>query len=149
MPKQFDLEQFIPYRLHQAAERTSQQFREHYRSAYNINRTEWRTLFHIGSYGPISARDISRRSRLDATLISRAVVKLEDCDWVERKHRPGDRRGHDLVLTVAGLKVFRELQALAGRFNGKLTDALGRDASRKLLDYLAELEACAEEDLID
>ncbi|MEM0986092.1 MAG: MarR family winged helix-turn-helix transcriptional regulator [Pseudomonadota bacterium] len=143
-PSTFDLETFLPYRLHVAAEQVSQQFHDHYRRAYGINRSEWRTLFHIGSYGPISAAEISRRSRLDKTLLSRAVLKLESRGWVVRRYRKGDRRGHDLAVTPAGSDIFEALRALASSFNDKIVEALGADASERLLNSLYRLEALAE-----
>lgn len=139
----FDLETFLPYRLHQAAERTSQQFQKHYRDTYGMNRTEWRVLLHVGSYGPVSATQIARRSRLDKAVISRAIFKLEQDGLIERRHRPNDRRGHDLALTDRGARVFERLREMAAAFNAELIGLLGDREGRQLLEALHRLERAA------
>lgn len=121
----FDLELFLPYRLYQAAEKTSQAFHAHYREKYDLSRTEWRVLFNVGQYGPISAVDISKRSNLEKTKISRSVQRLEEREWLRRIFLVTDRRRHQLELTKKGLKVFRELAKLAEEFNNHYAELLG------------------------
>ena len=136
----FDLENFLPYRLHIAAESTSQDFYAHYKDNYGLNRSEWRVMFHIGQNGPISATEISKQSRLEKSKISRAIQKLEQRGWVKRSFNPGNRRGHDLLLTPEGTASFEELRSLAATFNKRLAKQLGTDAMQKLLDQLHLLE---------
>lgn len=145
----FEMEAFLPYRLHQAAESVSRDFQQHYKQTYGINRSEWRTLFHIGSYGPIGAAEISQRSRLDKTILSRAILKLEERGWVERQFRKGDRRGHDLVLTQEGSKTFEELRELASRFNKQLIKTLGSKQADRLLADLVSLEKLNQREAVD
>jgi len=140
MTSSFDLDNFLPYRLYQAAERTSSDFYQIYREKYGLRRTEWRVLFNIGQYGPISATEIANRSGLEKTKISRAVQRLFERGWVRRIHLESDRRTQKLELTKAGQKVFHELARLASTFNQKFEDQLGREALTKLLDDLRRLD---------
>jgi len=73
----FDLQDFLPYLLNQAAEASSLAFQETYKGRYGMLRNEWRVLFHLGIYGRMTARDIGQRARMHNTRISRAVAKLE------------------------------------------------------------------------
>jgi DNA-binding MarR family transcriptional regulator len=136
----FDLENFLPYRLYQVAEQTSQAFYQHYREKYGLGRTEWRVLFNVGQYGPISAVDISRRSNLEKTKISRAAQRLTERDWVRRVYLQSDRRRHQLELTREGVKVFRELSKLAATYNQQLEDVIGAERSKALIEELKALE---------
>jgi len=136
----FDLELFLPYRLYQAAEKTSKAFHAHYREKFDLSRTEWRVLFNVGQYGPISAVDISKRSNLEKTKISRAVQRLEERGWLRRIFLESDRRRHQLELTKTGLKVFRELAKLAGQFNAHYAELLGEKQLEELTQSVKFLE---------
>lgn len=141
----FNLENFLPYRLHQAAEQTSQAFYQHYREKYGLGRTEWRVLFNVGQYGPLSAVDISKRSNLEKTKLSRAAQRLHERGWLRRIHLESDRRRHELELTREGVKVFRELSKLAADFNQRLELIVGRDRSLALVQELKSLEQSIHE----
>ena len=83
----FDLADFLPYLLNQAAEASSRQFQDHYRKKYGMLRTEWRVLFHLGRYGKLTAKEISARAAIHKTKISRAVAALQSKRYL---HREGD-----------------------------------------------------------
>jgi len=140
MAANFDLDNFLPYRLHQAAERTSSDFYQQYREKYSLRRTEWRVLFNIGQYGPISATEIAEASGLEKTKISRAVQRLFERGWLRRIHLESDRRKQELELTKSGLKVFHELAKLASTFNQKFEERLGNSAMTQLLQDLRRLD---------
>ncbi|MGE0180805.1 MAG: MarR family winged helix-turn-helix transcriptional regulator [Parvularculaceae bacterium] len=140
MADPFDLENFLPYRLHQAAEQSSLSFRKAYQDKYGMTRPDWRVLFNIGQYGPITAVELSRKAFLHKTKISRAVVRLERRRWLRRIEDPEDRRSHALILTKEGMRVFADLRAMAKDYNDRLTNALGRNDAKLLLAQLRKLE---------
>ena len=80
-----DLRLFLPYLLNQAAEASSLDFQRVYKDKYGLLRTEWRVLFHLGCYGPMTATDIGRRARLHKTKISRAVSALQTKRYLTRE----------------------------------------------------------------
>jgi DNA-binding MarR family transcriptional regulator len=141
----FDLENFLPYRLYQAAEQTSQAFYHYYRETYGLGRTEWRVLFNVGQYGPLSAVEISKRSNLEKTKISRAVQRLYERGWLRRIYLESDRRRHQLELTKDGLKVSRELSKMAASFNQQIEDIIGRERAQQLISELQKLEESVSE----
>ena len=73
---EFDLKDFLPYLLNQAAEEASLGFQVLYKERYGMLRTEWRVLFHLGRYGDMTAKEICDRARTHKTKVSRAVAAL-------------------------------------------------------------------------
>ena len=130
----------MPYRLYQAMERTSQNFRDLYKKHYGLTRTEWRVMLNVGQYGPIEAGEISKRSFLHKTKISRAVNSLEKKRWLERVHVEGDRRRQTLRLTPLGKQNFDKLANLAMKYNEKLIESIGVEAFQKLNTLLFQIE---------
>jgi len=134
-PSDFDLKQFLPYLLNQAAEATSLAFQQHYKDRYGMLRTEWRVLFHLGRYGTLNAREICDRAQLHKTKVSRAVSALETKRYLSRATSQQDRRNELLTLTKSGEAVFRDLIVAARRFDESL-------AARFSADEVAVLRKC-------
>lgn len=135
----FDLDQFLPYLLNQAAEATSRGFQSVYRERYGFTRTQWRVLANLGKFGAMSARDICAISHIEKTKVSRAVSALESAGMLSRSPSATDRRAEILSLTDKGQAVFAELGALALRFDASLREELGPGAAKALSDLLRRL----------
>ncbi|MCV2894021.1 MarR family winged helix-turn-helix transcriptional regulator [Lentibacter sp. XHP0401] len=138
----FDLQDFLPYLLNQAAEESSLSFQNIYKARYGMLRTEWRVLFHLGIYGRMSAKEICERSKMHKTKISRAVARLEERRFLTRERDAGDRRLEALELTAAGRAAYIELRGVAMDYDAKLAEAFSPDdvaVLRKLLHHLAKL----------
>lgn len=121
----FDLQDFLPYLLNQAAEDTSLQFQATYRPKYGLLRTEWRVLFHLGCYGDMMAKEICERARLHKTKVSRAVSALEARRLVNRVECDTDRRQAMLSLTHQGHVLFENLRSDAEAYSRQLQSRLG------------------------
>lgn len=137
----FDLEQFLPYLLNQAAEATSHRFEKEYRDRYGFTRTQWRVLANLGKFGAMTARDICAISHIEKTKVSRAVAALETTGMLHRSPSERDRRAEVLSLTEKGLGVFAELGSLAVSFDRQLRDMLGSDQAGQLQALLRRLMA--------
>lgn len=138
----FDLQQFLPYLLNQAAEQVSLGFQTLYKTRYGMLRTEWRVLFHLGRYGEMTAKALCDRGRLHKTKVSRAVAKLEARRFLQRRTVPQDRRAEVLALTAAGRAAYADLHAQAQVFDRQLTAGLSPaqdQALRQALVILAKL----------
>lgn len=118
--EEFDLQNFLPYLLNQAAEDSSLEFQRVYRSRYGMLRTEWRVLFHLGIYGRMTAKEIGQRSKMHKTKISRAVAKLAQRRFLTRERDEEDRRLEYLELTPAGERAYRELRAVARDYDREI-----------------------------
>ncbi len=120
----FALPDFLPYLLNQAAEASSAEFQQHYRMKYGMLRNEWRVLFHLGCYGPMTAKQICDLASLHKTKVSRAVGALSAKRMLMRETVPTDRRNEILSLTRHGASVFADLSDAAQRYDAKLCAAL-------------------------
>ncbi|MDP7184189.1 MAG: helix-turn-helix domain-containing protein [Paracoccaceae bacterium] len=138
----FDLMLFLPYLLNQAAEECSVSFQQHYKDKYNMLRTEWRVLFHLGYYGDMTAREICNRSKLHKTKVSRAVASLQKRRFLTREKLPHDRRSEVLKLSPAGVAAYRDLRESALSYDQDVTKDFSKpevDALRQALLKLARL----------
>jgi len=140
--EKYDLVDFTPYLLNQAAEATSLAFQKHYKDRYGMLRTEWRVLFHLGNYGPMHAIDICTRARIHKTKVSRAVAALEQKRFLSRGDEVRDKRHELLSLTRQGERVFKELFKAAQEFDANLMLAFTpkeQDILKRCLMRIADL----------
>lgn len=138
----FDLADFLPYLLNQAADVLSLGFQTHYKDRYGMLRTEWRVLFHLGRYGPMTATEICTRARLHKTKVSRAVGALEDKRFLARSTVESDRRHATLMLTRQGQTVFDRLQEDARAFDARVREGMTAQEAeilRRCLVRIADL----------
>lgn len=135
----FDLQQFLPYLLNQAAERSSLEFQQVYRDRYGMLRTEWRVLFHLGLYGKMTAGGIGQSAKMHKTKISRAVHRLADRRFLTRARDEADRRVEHLELTDQGRKAYAELREIAMEYDAALTAQLTPEENAVLRGALRKL----------
>lgn len=142
----FELANFLPYLLNQAAEAAGAQFQATYRSEYGMLRTEWRVLVHLGLYGDMNATEIGRRSKTHRTKISRAVAALQAKRFLVRHENLEDRRSELLTLSRAGRKAFVRLCERARRYNARLAASFAPADYDVLVRCLSELTKQLESD---
>jgi len=123
----FDLEEFLPYLLNQAAEAASRGFQDIYRSRYGMTRTQWRVMANLGKFGAMTASDICNISHIEKTKVSRAVSGLEHEGLLARSPSKLDRRAEVLSLTDKGLGVFADLGREAINYDNALRTRLGHN----------------------
>ena len=137
---EFDLEQFLPFRLNRAAEFIALRFAAAYKAEYGLTRPEWRTLAALGSSGRMTATEVGVHSTMHKTKVSRAVFALEERRWLKRTQDDGDRRVEHLELTAAGTKAYQELTRLARDYSAELEGLLGTDGLQALSSGLTAVE---------
>lgn len=128
----FDLEEFLPYLLNQAAEVASRGFQEIYRSRYAMTRTQWRVMANLGKFGAMTARDICAISHIEKTKVSRAVAQMEYDGLLARSPSEQDRRAEILSLTEAGQAAYVDLGRRALDYDAALRKDLGAGAGGDL-----------------
>lgn len=137
---EFDVRQFLPYLLNQAAEASSLEFQKVYKDKYGMLRNEWRVLFHLAIYRQMTASDIGARAQMHKTKISRAVHRLAERRYITRTRSADDRRVEYLTLTPMGQKVYDDLKSIAADYDAALTDGMSDTqlaTLRSLLERLA------------
>ena len=135
----FDLEDFLPYLLNQAAEATSHGFQAIYRDRHGFTRTQWRVMANLGKFGAMTARDICAISHIEKTKVSRAVAALEQAAMLSRTPSETDRRAEMLSLTPKGQTTFVQLGKLATGFDRQLRETLGPAQAERFASILRRL----------
>lgn len=138
-PGDFDLSDFLPYLLNQAAEESSLAFQQVYKDRYGLLRTEWRVLFHLGMYGQLTAKEIGIRAKTHKTKISRAVAGLERRRFLTRTRDDRDRRHEILTLTSAGQGAYADLRAVAQDYHERLIGRFSKTDAARLRQMLRDL----------
>lgn len=138
-PTDFDLKDFIPYLLNQAAEQTSRSFESYYKSKYNMSRTEWRVVFHLGRYGKLTSKAICDRARMHKTKVSRAVQSLQDKAFLKRQRSVDDKRHELLALSPTGATAFNDLLEEAKQFDAHLVATFSKEDQNTLRGMLTTL----------
>ena len=136
---EFDLMDFLPYLMNQAADALSLQFQKVYRQEYGMLRTEWRVLFHLGCYGEMTAKEICDRARIHKTKVSRAVAALEQKRFLKRQELVTDRRHALLSLTATGQRAFSDLSIRARKFDAEVRAGLTAEESDILYRCLGRI----------
>lgn len=144
---EFDLQNFLPFLLNQAAEESSLAFQRAYKDRYGMLRSEWRVLFHLGVHGRMTATEIGERARIHKTKISRAVQRLGERRYLTRTRDERDRRSEHLQLTAAGEAVYRDLRSIAQTYDRRLSAEFTRGENailRVMLRRLAQMGPLAK-----
>ena len=128
----FELLDFLPYLMNQAADALSIEFQGYYKSKYGMLRTEWRVLFHLGCYGEMTAKEICDRARIHKTKASRAIAALENKRFLKRRELQSDRRHAVLNLTPLGTQAFEDLSRAARDFDAKVREGMTPDEAETL-----------------
>ena len=135
----FDLRDFMPYLLNQAADASSRDFQSYYKGKYGRLRTEWRVLFHLGRYGAMTARQVCDRAGIHKTKVSRAVATLDSKRFVRREEMAHDRRHEQLHLTAQGRAVFADLTQEAQRFDAAMLAEFTETEVKQIRAFLTRI----------
>lgn len=135
----FDLQDFLPYLLAQAADASSLGFQRYYKAQYGMLRTEWRVVFHLGRYGKMTAKEICTRARIHKTKVSRAVAALEEKRFLTRSEVLDDRRHEELHLTRSGQAAYADLSIQAKQFDEELLAKVPAENLKVLKNCLRQI----------
>lgn len=134
------LEQFLPYRFANLAEKISVSLSRIYVDRFGITVAEWRTLATLGEFGELQAKQVARHSNMDKVRVSRAVASLLAKDLLVRSPCPGDSRASLLHLSPAGRRLYQQLVPQALGWEQALVEPLSEEERRVLFGVLDQLE---------
>jgi DNA-binding MarR family transcriptional regulator len=141
---EFDLEQFLPYRLSLLTNTISDGIARGYRHRHEIRVTEWRILAVLGRYPGLTASEVGERTAMDKVAISRAVKTLMGKGLLQRRTDESDRRRRRLFLTPGrGQSVLDEIIPRAQQYELLLLNILEKQERKSLSRILAKLQAQA------
>lgn len=137
LPDLVSLERMFTHRLHTLSKLTDRLTQGAYLSDAGIALSEGRCLSAIGSFTPLSVKDLAYRANLDKGQASRAAQSLVDQGLVLKQASATDGRGVVLTLTAAGDAVCERLMRVIGRRNDEIVSCLNA-AEREQLDVLLD-----------
>lgn len=135
------LDRTFTYRLHLLHKISDQQTQQTYAAEAGLSMSDGRCLATIGSFEPLSVKDLARYANLDKGQASRAAQALVDQGLVKKKDSAEDGRGVTLSLSAAGRRVWVRTMALIQRRNEEIFGCLSAGELHtldRLLDRLIE-----------
>jgi DNA-binding MarR family transcriptional regulator len=123
----YPLERSFTYRLHLLHKMTDQHSQHAYVRETGLTLSDGRCLAAIGSFEPLSVKDLAEKANLNKGQASRAAQALADQGLVRKDDHAEDGRGVVLTLSPAGRKAWAKTMALIEKRNhqifGCLTEA--------------------------
>lgn len=135
------LERYLPYRLSILSNRVSGMIAETYKHKFALSITEWRIMAVLGEYPGISADEVSAKTQIEKSLISRAIAKLQQRKMVDRALDSDDRRRSILQLSDTGMSIYQELVPVSYAYEQKLLECFSDKEAKTfntLLDRLSQ-----------
>jgi DNA-binding MarR family transcriptional regulator len=140
-PAQFLLEEFLPYELSIAANRTSRLFARRYSEAFGLTIADWRVLAVVGRFGDITPSAVAERTEMDKVRVSRAASGLVARGLLEQVADPDDGRARRLRLSADGNRIHDAIVPLARTLEARLAAGLSAREWASLRACLRKLNA--------
>lgn len=138
------LERYLPYRLSILSNRISALISETYSAKFALSITEWRIMAVLGEYPGVSADEVSLKTQIEKSILSRAISKLLHRKLLERAFDPADKRRSMLRLTETGLSVYDELVPISYDYEQQLLTCFNDSESQQFSELIDRLYAHAE-----
>ena len=133
------LERFLPYRLSILSNKVSDIVAQTYKDKFALSITEWRIMAVLGEYPGISADEISVKTQLEKSILSRAISKLLKRNLIDRITAADDRRRSEIYLSETGKNVYEEIVPLSYDYEKQLLSCLSpseKQVFSELIDRL-------------
>ena len=118
------LDRTLTYRLHQLHKLTDADSQSAYPEHTGLSMSDGRCLTTIGTFEPLSVKELAEKANLNKGQASRAAQALVDQSLVLKADHPGDGRGVVLTLTSAGRKVFKRSMDMVAQRNEQIFGCL-------------------------
>ncbi len=145
MSNKLSLQQFLPYRCANLAERISLSLSRIYAEQFDITIAEWRTIATLAEHGSLRAKAVGELTNMDKVRVSRAVSSLAARELISRTPSTEDNRATDLALSPQGLALYRRIVPLALEWERELIDGLNQREQNSLFRLLDKLDQRVEE----
>ena len=128
---------FLPYQLSLTSNAVSGRIAQEYRARFGLSVPEWRVMAVLGDAGPLTQRDLTKRTLMDKVAVNRACKVLEDRGLASRRPNEQDGRSHLLELTATGEDVHAQIMPLATEMERRMFGCFDKrelEQFRALLD---------------
>ncbi|ARN75247.1 MarR family winged helix-turn-helix transcriptional regulator [Oceanicoccus sagamiensis] len=133
------LERYLPYRLSILSNKVSGIIAQTYKGKFALSITEWRIMAVLGEYPEASADEVSARTQIEKSILSRAISKLLSRKLITRSFDKDDKRRSILMLTKTGLSVYDEMVPISYKYEQDLLTCFNkqeREVFSQLIDRL-------------
>jgi DNA-binding MarR family transcriptional regulator len=137
--KPLNLDTFLPYRLSVTSNKISGIIADTYKDKFAISITEWRIMAVLGSNPGSSADEVSAKTQIEKSILSRAISKLLQRKLIEREFDEEDRRRSILTLSSTGVSVYNEVVPISYDYEQRFLACFSDEEQqqfRHLLDRL-------------
>jgi DNA-binding MarR family transcriptional regulator len=107
-------------------------------ASVDIRPAQYSVLAVIEANPGLSQSDLADFLGIERARLARMLDRLEKRRLAERRLSPRDRRSHALYLTREGQKTLKRIKALAARHEAHLSDKLGAEKRRLMIDLLRD-----------
>lgn len=138
------LERYLPYRLSIVSNKISSIVAQTYKDKFALSITEWRIMAVLGEYPGISADEISAKTQIEKSILSRAIAKLLKRHLIERSIAEDDKRRSEIVLSEMGAAVYKEIVPLSYQHEKDILQCLSDEEQKTFSELLDRLYQHAE-----
>lgn len=138
------LERYLPYRLSIVSNKISSIVAQTYKDKFALSITEWRIMAVLGEYPGISADEISAKTQIEKSILSRAIAKLLKRHLIERSIAEDDKRRSEIVLSDMGAAVYKEIVPLSYQHEKDILQCLSEEEQKTFSELLDRLYQHAE-----
>lgn len=117
MSRKLDLQDFLPYLLNRAGLRVGLMFSRDI-EAFDVTLPMWRVLIELWHNGDLRLGDLSERTSIDISTLSRLLVAMQRRNLIVRRRSGLDGRALSLTLTPRGLVLTEKVAPHAVRYEG-------------------------------
>ncbi|MBE1299128.1 MAG: MarR family transcriptional regulator [Alteromonadaceae bacterium] len=133
------LERFLPYRLSILSNKISSMVASAYQDKFALTITEWRIMAVLGEFPGVSADEISAKTQIEKSILSRSVNRLLKRHLIEREISDVDRRRSHIRLSEMGAAVYEEIVPLSLQYEKALLECFNTDEKQQLSGLIDRL----------
>ncbi|MFT5693816.1 MAG: DNA-binding MarR family transcriptional regulator [Oceanicoccus sp.] len=138
------LERFLPYRLSTLSNKVSSIIAQSYHDKFALSVTDWRIMAVLGEYPGASADEVSEKTQIEKSMLSRAINKLLQRKLIRREFDSKDRRRSILTLTDTGLSVYDDIVPVSYEYEQQLLQCLNKQEQELLSELIDRLYVHAD-----
>jgi DNA-binding MarR family transcriptional regulator len=112
---------------------------------YGISSGQHAYLLYVNDFDGCNQEDIVRIFKIDKANVARAVKKLVDEGYIEKKVNSKDNRSNTLNITDKGLKIITKIEKTLSEWKNILTNGLTDDQMNITFQTLEKMAENAEQ----
>ncbi len=137
--KLFDIRDWVPYQLWRLSQEAGYILEDNYSMKYNITGESWRFLAMLACSAPVSAKKLGQQLDMDQVQVTRALGKLVENGYVDRRTDPRDRRRVILTLSRRGMEIYQAIVDMAMALEQKLLAEMPPEEEKQFRGILSNL----------